>query len=315
MKTRLLSIAGYLGLAPELWLVTSKENKDPLLHHHIQQAFSLSLLGLFCFLLILIVQVLEYEIGSAFPLTDQNPYRAADVLSLLPSLACWLLLGVGLWRAAVGSASPLPVVARLSANRMTRLGSIIWGFLFQLICILLLILPLRMNYITRPQDRPASVYMLYPQERFQPFPYTSLGTFTVPRWVFTLGFYPIAEIATARWGDGSVAVEPLTRANLNEAFQYGRLVVVASHGGYPFGTIPLSRDPEDHYSPADVALGGVSSNLQLVYLAGCYIGALENDWENALAPARVITFNRISWESEHVYWLWFIGPGLASELK
>jgi hypothetical protein len=91
--------------------------------------------------------------------------------------------------------------------------------------------------------------------------------------------------------------------------------MIASHGGYYAGTLPLSWDPEDYYSPADITPGGVGDNLQLVYLAGCYVGALGTNWENALSPAGVITFNRISWESEHVFWLWFVGPGLASELK
>ncbi len=315
MKTRILSIACYFGLALQIWLVTSKEKKDPLLQYHIHQAFALSLLGLFCFLFVLIVQVLEYAIGLSFPNTNENPYRAADMLSLLPSLAWWVFLGVGIWRAVAGSDAPLPLVARLIGNKIARLGSLVWGFVFQLLCIMIVILPFRMNYITRLQEGPASVYMLYPEERFEPFPYTRLGTFTVPRWVFTLGFYPISEVATARWGDGSVAVKPLSRENLKEAFRYGRLVMVASHGGYHFGTIPLSSDPEDYFSPADVAPDAVNSNLQLVYLAGCYIGALENDWEKALSPSRVIAFDRISWESEHVFWLWFIGPGFALELK
>ncbi len=315
MKTRILSIACYFGLAPQLWLVAAKGKKDHLLHHHIQQAFALSLLALFCFLLFLIVQVLEYIVGLNFPNGDGNIYRDADMLSLLPCLAWWVLLVAGIRRAAGGSNSPLPLVTRLVASKTARLGSIVWGFIFQLVCIMVVILPFRMGYITRPQDGPASVYMLYPQERFEPLPYTSLGTFTVPRWIFTLGFYPISEVATARWGDGSVAVKPLTRENLNEAFRYGRLVMVASHGGYNLGTIPLSGNPEDYFSPADVTPGGVGSNLQVVYLAGCYIGALENDWKNTLSPARVITFNRISWESEHVFWLWFIGPRFVLELR
>ncbi len=315
MKTRLLSIACYFGLAPQLWLLVPREKKDSLLDHHIRQALGLSLLGVFCFLLFLSMQILEYVAGLNFPDIDENLYRGVAALSLLPFLVWGIWLVVGIWRAAGGSNLSLPLVTRLGTGKATKLLSIIWSFIFQLLCILLIILAFRMGYVTRPQAGPASVYMLYPQERFEPLPYTSLGTFMVPRWVFTLGFYPISEVATARWGDGSVAVKPLTRENLNEAFRYGRLVMVASHGGMNLGTIPLSNNPEDYFSPADVAPGRVGSNLQLVYLAGCYIGTLENDWKQALSPARVVTFNRISWESEHVFWLWFIGPRFTLELQ
>ncbi len=314
MKTRLLSVACYLGLAPQLYLFTSNEKRGPLLGYHIQQALALSWLGLLCCLFVLLVHVLEYVVGMKFP-GDENIYQGIAVLSLLPCLAWCVLLGAGIWRAGAGSDAPLPLVSRLTARTGVKPGWVVWGLIFQGVCILLMILPFRMNYITRPQEGPASVYMLYPQERLQPLPYTSLGTFTVPRWIFTLGFYPISEVATARWGDGSVSVEPLTRENLNEAFRYGRLVMVASHGGSTLGTIPLPGDPKGYFSPEDILPGGVGPDLQVVYLAGCYIGALEKDWENTLSPARVITFDRISWESEHVFWLWFIGPGSALGLR
>jgi hypothetical protein len=313
MKTRLLSLACYLGLAPQLWLVDARDNQDDLLRHHIYQSLTLGLLALFGFVFFLTVQVLEYVISFNFPDNDPNLYRIADVLSLLPCPTWWILLGIGITRAMRGSRSPLPLTTRLTAHKITRWGSVVWGFVFQIVCILAIVLPFRMGSTTRLHTGPSAAYLLYPDETFYPIPYTDFGKFTVPRWVFSLGFYPISEVATAQWGPDSVAVKPLTRANLNEALQYGRLVVVASHGT-PAG-IPLSHYPEEYFAPEDVVPGGVSSNLELVYLAGCNIGARGNAWEQALSPARVITFNRISWESEHVFWLWFVGPGLAAELR
>lgn len=311
MKTRLLGFACYLGIAPQLWLVDARSNRDKGLHHHVHQSLALGLLAFFAGILFLSVQVLEYIVGSNFPGSDPNLYRTVDMLSLLPCPGWCVLLVIGSARALRGNRAPLPLTARLSAHKITRWWAVVWGFVFQIACILAILLPFRMGSTIRPHAGPSSAYLLYPEEIFTPVPYTDFGTFTVPRWVFALGFYPISEVATARWGEGSVAVKPLTRANLNEAFQYGRLVVVASHGT-PDG-IPLPDG--DYFSPEDVAPGGVNSDLQLVYLAGCNIGARRNDWEQALSPARVIAFNRISWESEHVFWLWFVGPGLVAELR
>jgi hypothetical protein len=82
------------------------------------------------------------------------------------------------------------------------------------------------------------------------------------------------------------------------------------------GIIPLSSYPVDFFWPSDVTQGGgVGSDLQSVYIAGCYIGAMRDDWEKVLAPAKVIMYNRLSYVSEHVFWLLFNGPRAVMELK
>ncbi len=144
---------------------------------------------------------------------------------------------------------------------------------------------------------------------------TSTGE-RVPAEIFPLGFYPIAEVSTRRWGSTSVAVEPLTRSSLLRALKNGRMVFIASHGGTYPGAISLSPDPGDSFLPGDIQSGGgVGPKLQFVYIAGCYAGTMEPAWRQSLAPAQVILFNRISLVLEHVNWLWFIGPRVVSGLE
>jgi hypothetical protein len=78
----------------------------------------------------------------------------------------------------------------------------------------------------------------------------------------------------------------------------------------------LSITPHENYFPGDVQKdGGIGSNLQFVYLAGCNAGSMDSMWRKSLAPAKIQLFNQISWEVEHIYWLWFEGPKVVASLK
>ncbi len=52
----------------------------------------------------------------------------------------------------------------------------------------------------------------------------------------------------------------------------------------------------------------VGPQLQLVYLAACDGGKKAAEWNVMFAPARVISFDRLSAVAEHIYWLWVRGP-------
>lgn len=154
-------------------------------------------------------------------------------------------------------------------------------------------------YLAREDTATADVYMLYDDMGY------------IPRWVFTLGLYPVSRAATARWGIGRVAVVALTESTLEQALQNGRLIYIASHGAD--GYIMLTG--ELPYWPQDMAQMAIGPDLQYVYMAGCDTGFLHTAWEKAFAPAYVKTFNRLSSMSEHILWLLFEGPSVVSVLE
>jgi len=311
MRTRVLSIACYLGFAPEIELFASKSKDNPILQHHTQQALGLFTFLLFSFVFYVIILTMEVIVGFRlelyFPHIVLNPIIenmvfVADFILAIPFIVWGVLWMIGITRANRGSTLPIFLIARLAANKTSRVISLVWMFVLQFLLIAAVFILLRGNQLAHRDQGPASVYMLY--ETMD----------NVPRWVFAAGFYPISEVATARWGDGSVVVAPLTRENINEAIRNGRLVFLASHGGYKPGTVALSYD--ENYAPDDIQQGSSAGpNLQFFYIAGCDVGAMETEWKQFLAPAKVITFNRLSWEGEHIFWLWLNGPIIVSELK
>ena len=57
-----------------------------------------------------------------------------------------------------------------------------------------------------------------------------------------------------------------------------------------------------------------SDRLEFVYLTGCDSGAQETAWKNAFAPARVVTYNRLTSVFEHIWWLWVRAPRVVRGL-
>ena len=152
--------------------------------------------------------------------------------------------------------------------------------------------------LIRHDDATAEAYLLYDDMGF------------VPHWLFDLGFYPIALAATDRWGQGSVVTRPLTPERLAAAVSEGRFVFVLSHG-----TEDGLYTADFRVRPNEAAPHGTGEDLQLVYITGCDNGLLAREWEETLAPARVITFPRLSAWIEHIYWLLVTGPGEVGGLN
>jgi hypothetical protein len=125
-----------------------------------------------------------------------------------------------------------------------------------------------------------------------------------------LGFYPIAIEATSKWGRGSVVVKPLTKEGLADALHDGRFVFVLSHG-----TEEGLYTRKLKIRPNKAAPKGTGAHLQFVYITGCDSGALRQQWERVLAPARVVTFDRLSAWLEHIFWLVFQGAGEIRRLE
>jgi hypothetical protein len=56
-------------------------------------------------------------------------------------------------------------------------------------------------------------------------------------------------------------------------------------------------------------------DLQFVYVTACDGGSKAAEWEQALAPAEVRTFGRLSAVLEHLLWLWSDGPRRVREME
>lgn len=308
MKNKLHSIGAYLGFAPQLHLLNFNGKENIVLQRHIQQGLNLYFLLLPSIIFLIFVQALELVLGFNFPNIElptlSKIILLMDIVSGAP-LALWSVFWmISIIQASHDVVKPISLIAKISNLKVSKVISVGWGIFLQIGIIFIIFVIVRANQLANQSDKNTSVYLLY--ETFDP----------IPRWVFATGFYPIAEIANIRWGEGSVGVEPLTKENIDKALRNGRLVVLASHGGYTAGTVGLSFDPNDNYSPADVyRIGGAGPNLQFVYISGCNTGALETEWAQSLLPAKVITFNRISWATEHALWLWTDGIKVALEIK
>lgn len=304
-----INILCYLGLAPEIWLLKTKNTQIDV-NRHIENGLLLNLLFLFSVFLLVFIQILEYFLFYEKSLTelDNAIVNFLDTISFAQFLVWAGISFIGLVLALLNLSFSFPFTEKLFRSKPLKVFTLAVLIAAQVTTLITVGITLRANHLVRSHLQTASVYMLYQNALV-----IGNQVYAVPEWFFSLGFYPIAEVSTARWGDASAAVEPLSRENLQKALQNGRMVFIASHGGYPAGAISLSPISPDYFSPMDVK--GVGTNLQFVYVAGCDAGDLKTEWEKSFSPAQVVTFDRISWIQEHVYWLWFIGPDVVSGLR
>jgi len=211
---------------------------------------------------------------------------------------CWLVFWVyGTALAVYGSDRELPVAGWLARKPRCLLSAMLCFVV--LYAAILGTVPLAMHAasLARADIAPGKAYMLYEDiDRF-------------PRWVFTLGFYPIARTATQRWGPGSVVAHKLSRDAIRRALQEGHFVFIGSHGR---ATGLLLED--GYVTPEEVKAMGARASLQFVYLTSCDSGAQRDAWEQAFAPAKVVTYDRLTAVLEHAWWLFFKGPEVIRSL-
>jgi uncharacterized membrane protein len=328
---RVLAAVFYLGLAP-LLCPRGLRRDEPFVRHHATQALIILLLllallaGVFlCWALLSYVIVYHRQLYERLPGIEGWSAPARDALVVGIVLAAWLLVWFsGLVLALRGSVRPLPFVARLACRpRLVRLA-----YVGNTLCwvggLLTAVLALHASSLTRDDDDPAPVYLLY----------DDMGI--VPRWVFNLGCCRVSRAATARWGPGSVVVGPLDEHHLRLALRHGRLVILACHGREGDIESPHLRvvpsffaasgceetPPRVYVASLEVATGltrwtplEVGPSLRFVYNSACEGGYKAAQWERALAPAQVRTFDRLSAVAEHVVWLWFDGPDQVRSLE
>ena len=241
------------------------------------------------------------------------------LLALLGALfVVWIVL-LGL--ALAGSSRQLSLLMHLTRRPwVIRFSTLANSFALALI-LPIAVLAFHATSMTRPSREGADVYFLYDE-----------GVW-VPRWAFALGLYRVSLQAERNWGKGCTVLDHLNKENLRKAFASGKVVILATHGqegcaityyapeylcvGAPDAGATDERNSsrflrmkvlgrDDKWSKWEhVAVDG---KLRLAYIFACYSGQRASQWEEHLAPAKVITYNRVSTVFDHAYWFAFTGP-------
>jgi hypothetical protein len=157
----------------------------------------------------------------------------------------------------------------------------------------------------------------------------------IPHWAVKAAAYRLSLAATRRFGPGSIVVTPLNEDSLRQALRHGHLVMLWCHGSngaistedavvtaQPLGPPPTERARCVYFYRVEkgqpvlpVKAIEIGENLQYVYCSACNAGEDAAQWNARLAPAHIVTFNRISGGLEHVFWLWFDAPALLEEIR
>ena len=294
-----LAALGYLGLLP-LYFLLSRTRTAPFLDHHFRQ--SVAIYGLL--LLITGVSAIAVAALSYLLVFHREFYETLHmegyILGALRKLyVAWAVFwAFGLAMALLGGMRQMPLVNRLARKKRWVKGTCLC--LLALYGFLLALVPVTVHACRLvPQDREiGAVYMVYEDN----------GVF--PRWLFALAFYPMARTTEATFGPGQAVLQRISRESIAQALAHGRLVFIGSHG-----TRKGLMLKNDWILPADLAGDVKNPALAFVYLTSCDSGEQRDAWVSALAPADVVTYDRLSAVLEHAWWLWFRGPEKIRSLE
>lgn len=330
-EARAVAASFYFGLGPLMRLFRIRRG-DPFIQHHAVQALAviLAFLGVLfgsClyWLAISYLLVFRRDLYELLPSFGAWGHPVRDVLLFAPVFLGWLFSWFGgLLLALYGSRLSLPLIGRLARRPFLLRLAFAGNVSLLTAAASIAMLALHASFLTRDDEEPAAAYLLYDDMEF------------VPRWVMNLGFYRISLAAQARWGPGSTIVGPLDEQHLRLALRHGRFVFLACHGEEGKIITPIIRiipnPPTEKGGKAERGLlcrsnldGGrgdrrwtllpVGQDLRYVYNTACDGGVKAEQWEHALAPARVRTFDRLSAVVEHTLWLWSDGPNLIREME
>lgn len=330
LSARLLSVACYLGLAPVASFWRSRSS-DPVFRHHFAQSMAAFFLLQLWFWASFLFEVGAMFILIRFPELDRRLdtlefYLMCALLLILVLLMILWLVMIGL--ALAGSSRQIPWLKQLAR----RTGIIRFSFISNslvLACIPLAVaLAVYATSLTRTSREGAAVYFLYDE-----------GVW-VPRWAFALGMYRVTLQGQRNWGTGSTVVDRLNTETLRTAMRSGKVVILATHGeqGYAvtyYASEYLCVGPPDtgtmderksarflrtkildrHDKWSEWKNVSVGSQLRLAYIFACNSGTRASQWQEHLAPAQVVTYNRISTVLDHAYWFAFTGPATIKELQ
>jgi hypothetical protein len=316
-------VACYLGLASLLWFSGASRQQNPLLKHHLLYSLAFSFLTIWWFVFFVVLNAAIYVIyvylwgwklsAGTIEFLEQSVTWVENVISLVTVIAmiAWIVSLVAAWR---GRRQSIPFISRISTNQGAIRLSVYWTLMLDVLFIILVFISARSARIVNTSAEKADVYVLYTVGGY--IPTESLYTaYTPPRWTIAVAFYPLLRAGMEKWGDQSVSILPLSEGSFNEAIQNGRFVFVASHGGSAPGSFTISYNPYQSFSPFDVRPGTAGERLQYVYFGGCDTGDLRADWEQVLAPSEIKSFDRVSFVSEHLLWVWFKSPGVIERLN
>jgi uncharacterized Tic20 family protein len=296
---RILALLAYLGLAPVIWALPARQ-RDSFLGRQCAQSLVLFLtLGIITVVNAVLFLIASYLLVFHRVFYETQPVERVifDIMGVL--LLLWLVAWlIGVVKALCGSMGGIPYLTRLRHKPAAVYLGVAAVLAFYALIATLATAVAQARSLSEHRPQPAQAYMLF----------DDIGW--VPHWVFELGFSRVAKAARAQWGEESVVVTPFTLEALDIALAHGTFVFLSSHG-----TEQGLYTQERWFTPEDAEALGRGSNLQYVYITGCDSGLQARGWEAALAPAQVQTFNRLSAVAEHVYWLWFRGPGVIRDLR
>jgi len=330
---RLLSSSCYLGVAP-LVGICRRRSSNPLLDHHKAQALAVLFVLLVLFLALCLFDASECGLQIKFPALTQRLIDHGE--SFIMFLNYGLLVTAGLvglrWAGLIalalrGSLREVPILARLTKKRWVIRSAFFVNSLVLCLVPLTIAFAIWATSMTRRSANGAAVYFLYDE---------GIG---VPRWGYALGLARISLQARQRWGKESVVLDSLDQDTLRTALANANVLILATHGGEGYATTWYSRDvlrigpPEDgamennnpHFLRLSV-LGQddnwsapenlpVNDHLALAYLFACDAGVKAAQWNEHLAPAKVITYNRPSTVLDHAVWFAFTGPAQLARPK
>lgn len=321
VKQRALGISCYFGYAPFLWLRGIEHQQNTHLYKHYRYSLTVSLL----FFLILVATAITDALGYFYATRILNPAPDQfDSLAIFVAIFDWigniifltwiLTWFIGLVSALRGRTPHLPFFSSLTQNPFWLKLSLTWSFAFRAGLILLVFIAVHGSLLTAHPNPTPQAYILYTTGGYIPTEQL-WASYTPPRWTFSLFFYPIVAAATNHFGKGSVVIAPLNETSFKEAIHNGKFLFVASHGGRDAGSFSYAFDPYGGMLPSNLQPGDAGSQLRYVYFAACYAGYLESEWRQALAPAEVQTYARISYVEEHFIWVWLKGAKVIQDMQ
>lgn len=299
MREKLIGLSYYLGFLPFCWQYNKLHHVEPCRREHYLQVVILNLYLLFSVVIFVICFGLHSLIFIYLPNLALNMPLAFSFYIFGALLTVYLIIALeGVIAVIIGCNPRLPLYKVVASGRV--IGFSIFMMSLQLLFVVTgIYVMIHSSSIVSAETEGAEIYMLYDDMGY------------IPRRVFTTGFYLESLVSVNRWGQGSVAIVPLSEDTMEDAFADGRLVFIASHGADGYIYLPSGM----LYGPQDIKSLYRGDHLQYVYLSGCETGILDSEWKQVFAPAEVKTFDRLSTTIEHIYWLMNKGPKVINSLE